>query len=242
MRKAKAVSDEILIASYNSKNRTVSNERLTQVFADVGKKYGYTDVDAKFYQFSDFKVSWTRTLNYVDFQVSDYLDRAPDDVLSSVAEHIFERISGNPAEFSDLFIRYINDPKIISSNRVDFLRRRKSLNADCVGQYHDLNDCVNRLRDQGLIPPDMECVLCWDSKDAKKAAGCSVLQRVVWVNDVLDQKGVPESVLDYAVYTMMAHLIAGPGLPALDQHKRLDSLYPLRDEAIAWLNRNGLRI
>lgn len=240
-RKAKTVCDEIIIASYNNRNRTVSDERLTQIFSRVGMKYGYEDVEAVFSAFSDFKVKWTRTYKWIRFQVSDYLDRAPEQVLEDLATTLFERISGREQGYSEAFIRYLNDPELRKTNSKDFIGRKRGLKDTTIGKYHDLNDCVNRLRDQGLIPDDLECILCWQSSTANKASGCSTTQGVAWVNDRLDQKGVPENVLDYAVYTMLAHLMVGfKGDEKL--FMRLDALYPMRAEAIAWLDRNGLYI
>ena len=41
MRKGKTVGDEIFIAAYNSRNRTVSDGHLSEIFESVGRKYGY---------------------------------------------------------------------------------------------------------------------------------------------------------------------------------------------------------
>lgn len=240
MRKKKAVSDEIVIASFNERNRTVSNERLSQIFERAGMRYGYDRVEACFKPFPDFKVRWTRSFKWIEFEVSDYLDRAPDEVLSDLAETVFVKISGRECDYSEAFIRYLEDSA--PDNRSDFISRKR-LTETSIGQYHDLNDCVDRLRSQGLIPSDMECILCWDGHTGRKASGCSTIQRIVWVNTALDRKGVPETVLDFAVYTMMAHLMVGFGSRMNgSDHDRLEALYPMRDEAIAWLEDNGFVI
>ena len=109
MRKRRTVSDEVLIASFNAKNRTVSDEKLTQIFSRVGRRYGYDEVEAKFSPFADFKVKWVRNCKWISFEVSDYLDRAPDDVLEDLAETMFEKISGNKTEYSESFVRYLNE-------------------------------------------------------------------------------------------------------------------------------------
>lgn len=243
MRKNRTVSDEILIASYNAKNRTVSDEMLTQIFARVGRRYGYDDVKAEFCPFPDFKVKWMRSYKWISFEISDYLDRAPQDVLEDLAGTLFEKVSGNNADYSESFIRYLNEPEPRKSNQRDFVSRKKRMNDTTIGDFHDLNDCVNRLRGMGLIPPDLECILCWDSSNTKKASGCSVIQRVAWVNTALDQKGVPENVLDYVVYTMLAHIMVGfNGSHDGYEFMRLDAMYPMREDALRWLEENGFRI
>ena len=61
MRKRTTVGDDVFIATYNSKNRTVSDERLTAIFSGVGQRYGYQDVAAEFSALTDFKVRWQRS-------------------------------------------------------------------------------------------------------------------------------------------------------------------------------------
>ena len=240
MRKRNTVGSDVLIATFNSRNRTVSDEHLTSVFADVGYRYGYEDVGAEFSPLTDFKVKWSRSYKWIRFTVSDYLDRAPDDVLRNLAEILFAKIMGEDRDYDEVFIKYITDPKLTKQNRKDFLKRSRNLGKTSIGEYHDLNDCVNRLRDQGLLPDDMECELRWDSAQTPKAAGCSVLQRVVWVNRYLDQKGVPEHVLDYSVYAMMCHLMAGFNNRDEKLYERYLSYHPMRTEAESWLSREGL--
>jgi len=242
MRKGNTVSDEVLIATYNKKNRTVSDEHLSDIFAEVGRRYGYVDVEAQFVDFKDFKVRWQRTSRWISFTISDYLDRAPDDVLQSLAEVLFSKMEGSNRPYDEAFVKYITDPKLSDVNRKDFFARSKNLNGSSIGTFHDLVDCVNRLREQRLIPADIHCELSWDNSGSDKVAGCSVLQRAVWVSNVLDQKGVPENVLDYAVYAMMCHLMAGYGAYGQDEYEyqRLLSAYPMIDEAEEWLDTNGL--
>ena len=242
MWKGKTVGDEVLIANYNSKNRTVTDGHLTEIFSMVGQRYGYDDVKAEFSALTDFKVRWQRSYQWAIFTVSDYLDRAPDDVLENLAEVLFSKITGQDAEYGDVFLRYVTDKELMRTNRKDFLKRSRNLTKKSIGDYHDLNDCVNRLRDQRLIPDDIECVLTWDNSGTEKAAGCSVLQGVVWVSKTLDQKGIPEYVLDYCVFYMMCYLELGfnPGPEMEYDHRRLIAKHPMRYDAEAWLNEHGL--
>ena len=102
---------------------------------------------------------------------------------------------------------------------------------------------MNRLREQGLIPPDLECILCWDASSSRKVSQCSVIQRVLTVNSKLDMQGVPEYVLDYAVYNKMAHLMSGYGKRSADaEATRLDALYPMRIEAMSWISDHGMTL
>lgn len=239
MRKKNAVCDEICIASYNPKNRTVPDERLEQIFADVGRRYGYENVTARFQPFADFKIRWTRFSKLVDFEISDYLDRAPDDVIEQLADAVFIRISGKQCDYGEAMYRYFEDVR--DQNAPDYMERKR-LKPTSIGEYHDLNDCVDRLRDQGLIPPDLECILCWDRSFDCKVSGCSVIQRIVTVNTRLDMQGVPEYVLDYAVYSKLAHLMAGHGRASQSEAARLEALYPMRVEAMSWIADHGMTL
>ena len=240
MRKGNTVGDEVLIATYNSKNRTVTDGHLTEIFSAVGQRYGYEDVKAEFAPLKDFKVRWQRSYNWAIFTISDYLDRAPDAVLEDLAAVLFAKITGENREYGDVFINYITDRNLTRTNRKDFLKRSRNLSKESIGEYHDLNDCVNRLRDMRLIPDDIECVLTWDSSESPKAAGCSLLQAVVWVNTALDTKGVPEHVLDYSVYSEMCHLIQGFNNNDEIGYRRLCSMHPMASDAIMWLNEHGM--
>ena len=56
-------------------------------------------------------------------------------------------------------------------------------------------------------------------------------------------QGVPEYVLDYAVYNKMAHLMSGYGKRSADaEATRLDALYPMRIEALSWISDHGMTL
>ena len=122
-------------------------------------------------------------------------------------------------------------------NQRDFLDR-SHMTGGSIGQYHDLIDCVDRLRGQNLIPDNLECILTWDSQPGSKAAGSSVLQRVVWVNSSLDRKGVPEHVLDFCVYAMMCPLIIGFSRSAQANRGPVMTMamqHPMAQQSLDWL-------
>ena len=91
-RRKKKANDEIFIASFNRSNATVTDSELTEVFSEVGSRYGYTDVKAKFKAkfkaLKDFKVQWQRSYKWEEFTVSDYMDH-PHTKISSRFEHAY---------------------------------------------------------------------------------------------------------------------------------------------------------
>ena len=72
------------------------------IFASVRARHGYEDVGAEFADLEDFKVRWQRSYNWIRFTVSDYLDRAPDDVLASLAEVLFTNLADAGTELDTL--------------------------------------------------------------------------------------------------------------------------------------------
>ena len=186
----------------------------------------------------DTKVKWMRDSRSVDFFVSDYLDRAPDQVLYELAETIFSRIRGQETRFGDASLRYLTDSSFSQSNRQDYFDRHP--NYTVIGEYHDLNDSVNRLRDLGLIRPDTSCVLTWDDTDGRRAVKVAVLMRTVAINKGLDAAGVPENVLDYCVYRGISALETAeyPGRDD-ERYQLMLNRYPMKREAERWLDQNG---
>ena len=238
MKGRNAVSDEVFISS-NKKNQTVSDEHLTAIFAEVGRKYGYDDVTAEFCAFNDMKCRWQRSYRWIKFEVSDYLDRTPDHILRELAENIFIRISGGERDYSETFISYMNDNPGKEDNRRDFLKRYK-LKDTSIGEFHDLNDSVNRLRDMNLIPKDLMCTLTWMDRGDNICMTSSV-NMVASVNRMLDQKGVPEHVLDFAVYKALCPLILGFPHHLMDPETQdLIESYPMFRESQDWLWSHGM--
>ena len=191
MRKGNTVGDEVLIATYNSKNRTVTDGHLTEIFSAVGQRYGYEDVKAEFAPLKDFKVRWQRSYNWAIFTISDYLDRAPDAVLEDLAAVLFAKITGENREYGDVFLNYVTDRNLTRTNRKDFLKRSRNLSKDSIGEFHDLNDCVNRLRDLGLIPDDLECVLTWDSSVSARMIASPRLATTMMISSCRGSPSMP---------------------------------------------------
>ena len=96
----KKMNDEIFIASFNRSNATVTDSELTEVFSEVGSRYGYADVKAKFKALKDFKVQWQRSYKWAEFTVSDYMDRTP------VPEIVLEHGATTIFHHSHFFIDY----------------------------------------------------------------------------------------------------------------------------------------
>lgn len=209
MNKRRAVSGEFdLTALYNkkmgAKGPAVTNRKLTDIFSRVGAQYGYTDVDAVFVGSLDMKMKWKRGHDWCTVEVPDYIDHAPDEALVDLATYLFKGFSGKRSDNIPGLDKYLRDPSFVASKRGVYLERN-NLKDDSVGEFHDLRDSVDRLYAEGLLPEGPDFILCWNDSALSKASG-SFRAQVIWVKSALDQKGVPEAVLDYCVYREVLHL------------------------------------
>ena len=124
---------------------------LKEIASNVATRYGYTDVSAEFTPFKDFKVKWTRALGWISFEVSDYLEGAPDDALESLFETVFERIKGDVTkEYGDTLVTYLTSEEFRNSNRDLFIDRQQF-----IGGGRPVSDAVAIIKEKGLYPEEL---------------------------------------------------------------------------------------
>ena len=126
-----------------------SDETLQKIFQHVGAVYGYEKVQASYLPTKDFKVRWQRGIGWVDFQVSDYLEDAPDNVLEGLAQNLFERISGNGEGFSQDLKDWVTRPEFCTEKQPIFLARSRNLLGSTKGEHKDLKASLKRLQKAG---------------------------------------------------------------------------------------------
>ena len=127
------------------------SKRLKEIASNVATRYGYTDVSAEFTPFKDFKVKWTRALGWISFEVSDYLEGAPDDALESLFETVFERIKGDVTkEYSDTLVTYLTSEEFKNSNRDLFIDRQQFIEGG-----ESITDAVAIIKEKGLYPEEL---------------------------------------------------------------------------------------
>ena len=127
------------------------NKRLKEIASNVASKYGYTDVSAEFTPFRDFKVKWTRAFKLISFEISDYMEGAPDDALESLFGTVFERIKGDVTkEYSDTLVTYLTSEEFRNSNRDLFIDRQKFIEGG-----ESITDAVGIIKEKGLYPEEL---------------------------------------------------------------------------------------
>jgi len=140
-----------------------------EIFASVGRNYGYDKVTAEFSPLRDLKVTWRRSYKLADFKVSDYLEDAPERVLRDMANSIFDRIVGTDNPYSEEAIDYFLSDGFLERNRRTYLKRIQ-------------NVYESRETEDGYV-------IAYESGDPRRALGVSVLFKVIYVFDGL--KGHP---------------------------------------------------
>ena len=181
---------------------------LNRAMAAAGHRNGYDDVTAEFSAFRDFKMKWTRTYNWISFEVSDYLRNAPENVIQSLAETIFAKIRGEDRTmYSEEVCEYLNSEKFLKDNQNLYLRRLKGISQTPSGQNVDLMESYLRLIDKGYTERNPNLVIRWGAPNSRdnRIGHTSVLMKTVVMNPKLDNEDVEENVLDYALYTQICH-------------------------------------
>lgn len=179
-----------------------------EIFATVGREYGYEDVEVDFVPYRDMKVKWQRTSSWISFSVSDYLKDAPASVLEDFARVLISKTHGEKADWSDRFRVYICDGGFVEKNRPVFLKRFKGVKPAGEHRCRSLEDSIDRLMAEGLISDVDEIDLRYAS-GMHRVSHVSVVMRTVIISDRLDSEDVPEYVLDAQVYKRICQVMAG---------------------------------
>jgi len=179
------------------------NQQLTEIFAAVGKKYGYETVNAEFMAFREFKCTWQRSYKWIDFRISDYLEDAPKTVLEELATTLLQKIRGDDFTVNTKLKKYVTTKAFRDKHYKTYIDR-------CT-DYEELDpSIIKRVCEKYGLDPVENCTLCkYSGEYTHKAAGCSVLMRVIGISDILFDENVPEFVRDFAIYCELQHILMG---------------------------------
>lgn len=152
----------------------MNNEKLTQTIEAVSKKYGFQTATADFKPFKDFKLRWERSFTQINFHISDYLNRAPENVISDLIEHVLKAIMRirNDSAYPKSFRDYVRSEDFLRNKKKIFLRRTNLQEAPS-----SLVETVKEICDPGRAPE-------------------IYLSKTPVVSAVFDLIGVPENVFE----------------------------------------------
>ena len=206
-----------------------------EIFAAVGRVYGYEDVEVDFVPYRYMKVKWQRTATEMYLSVSDYLKDAPAFVLEDFARTLIERINGERSDWSDRFRVYVCDGGFVEKNRPVFLKRFKGVKPAGEHRCRSLEDSIDRLIAEGLIS-DVDDIDFRYASGMHTASTASPVMRTVIISDRLDSEDVPEYVLDAQVYKGICQVMAGfnPSEEAHQECERRINRYSLMEKGEKW--------
>ena len=181
---------------------TTTAETLKESFGTIGKKYGFDKVGAEFVPYRDFKVKWTRSYKWADFQVSDYLMDAPSVVLDGLAETLFSRISGTESRpYTPEMNDWITSSEFKQEKQPIYVRRSRNITRSSVGKFKNLDESLNRLKALGIVDENCNPYLTWSREELAHTVGyCSTLMDTIVISSIFDTNTIPDCVLDFALY------------------------------------------
>lgn len=222
-------------------------DMLKETFSVLGNKYGFQNTTAEFTAYKDFKVRWTRTYRWANFQVSDYLNDAPRDVIEGLADTLFSKIAVcEEKPYSKAMRDWVTSDSFVKSKQPIYLLRSRNLTKDPQGQHKNLMDSINRLADYGFVKDIDRMFITWTKDELIAKVGyCSTLMETIAISSAFDDPVVPDNILDYVVlheYLTMREGKMNFGrdtcIDIMDQERE----YPYSKEAEAWINRMCLHL
>lgn len=220
---------------------TVSDERLFDLASPIATHNNLDLTQISFFGPKEFQATWKRSGNNIEIRISDYLNDAPDEVISDFLVSVIATISKKRPRYNDIYLDWVRSDEFINKKRKIYLRRSKNLTRSSEGMERDLIASLDRLLDVDLLASQdiMNSYFSWTGRpNVRKVGFCSPMMRVVGISSILDSNTVPEYVLDYVVYHESLHLAQGyrPGVRAHDaSFRKKEKEFPMYDEAEKYL-------
>lgn len=185
------------------------DEKLEEIFREIGSRMGYRKVSACYYPYRDFKSTWTRTNTDIRLKISDYLSDCRPEILFQFARALYSMIStGSRMRYPQSLINWLRSPYFIEKKRPVYLSRSRNLTLSQRGEVYDLNESFSRLVESGLIKDCGDVYLTWTRRPNRRRMGyCSVLMRTVAISSLLDSPSVPQRLVDYVLYHELLHIL-----------------------------------
>ena len=186
----------------------MDNSILTEIFADTGRDFGYESVTAEFTPFRNMKMTWIRTYKSIDIKVTDYLDDAPEDVITGLAWNLFSKITGSsddgyPEEVSE----WLGSEECIRLNLGKYLERTHALPEDHKGVCHDLQGTYENLVAKGIAKEIPNLTLRWtDVRSRHWTGSSSAVMKTVIIPTHMDSPEVPDDLFEFNLFRLLLTL------------------------------------
>ncbi len=223
----------------------VTSEELDLTFKKVGNDFGFGNVTAEYAPFRDLKVRWQRTYDWANFEVADYLEEAPSEVIEGLAVTIMSRIRGEDEKYPEGTIEWLTSHEFRAANQSTYIERSRMIAVPVDGDDR-LQESYARLVEEGLIEEIEDLKLYWSKAEGSNKTGeSSCLMRVVIMNPKLRDEDVPEDVLDYCLLNQLANIKVGFTLDRESRTEEISNILDSCPEALKaqnWLEDNRIEV
>ena len=152
-----------------------TQEQIENIAKEIGKEYKYKTVKVKTSAYMDFKVRWTRSYQWIDFIVSDYLIGLSEEAISGMFDTLFSKImGGDRSDYGEEFVSEVFSQAYLDRHRPTYIKRNRIKDAP----YQEFDDVQ----------------VYFKSFSNDKAVGYSAFFRTIFLNDVL--KDAPKDILE----------------------------------------------
>jgi len=191
---------------------------LQDAFEGVAASLDAGAVSTAFYPYSELRHSWKLGPQSVSFRVSDYLDGAPDEILSSLAWYLMSKALGRECQpgRSDAYLAHSRSRALWQPKKELYLRRAHALSVCAKGEARDLSvvfEYVNACYFEGRFGSP---TLAWADESPSRRLGFYFEPLdLMAANRVLDSPSVPRYVLEFVMYHELLHCVVPPrGTPS----------------------------
>ena len=222
-----------------------TTEELNATFEKVGNDFGFGNVTAEYAPFRDLKVRWQRGYDWAAFQVSDYLEEAPEEVVVGIATTIMKRIRGEDDGYPEETVEWLTSHEFRALNQQKYIQRSRMIAVPMDGDDR-LQESYERLVEDGLMDEIDDLKLYWSKAEGSNKMGeSSCLMRVITMNPRLKGIDVPDKILDYCLLHELANIKVGF---MLDRERRTEEISNIMDacpealKAQNWLEKVDIEI
>lgn len=152
-----------------------TQEQIESIAREAGEVWGYKTVKVKTNAFKDFKVRWVRTVDTIEFSVTDYLVGMPEEAVRGFFKGIFSKIRGTNEGFGTEFNECVTSQEFLDRCREIYLRR-------------------NRVNGEPYQTVDDDVKVYFKTLNMQVAVESCVIFRTIFLNERL--KDAPKEILD----------------------------------------------
>lgn len=164
-------------------------ERLTEMVRARANEHGLAEGSFTWCEFTDFKIQWQRSLDFIRFRISDYLEGESDEFFDAIVDSSLRKMFGKfdtatEPKFPPCVIETLQSPEFCERHAGTFIERCIASGRISPAKHTTLDDYLKRLIDEGALHPMASTFrIRWTSECIPP--GYSTVMRVIWLPDFL---------------------------------------------------------